>query len=114
MQSKITCGIWARERTDATSLLAADIFSVHHGADRIAGLQYFGNDDAARPPGRAGHDDPWLDHNRLLLTRNGRQRGAHPQILDRDWLPGSPSCAAKPGFLRRGGIADESLEASLA
>src|SRR5215472_17156478 len=33
----------------------AAIFPVHHGADGIAGLQQFGNDDAAGLPGRAGY-----------------------------------------------------------
>jgi hypothetical protein len=33
---------------------AAAILSRHQGADRIAGLQQLGNDDAARPPTRAG------------------------------------------------------------
>ena len=46
---------------------AAAIFSVHHGADGIAGFQQFGNDNAARFPGRSGHDNSWLGHDHLLL-----------------------------------------------
>jgi hypothetical protein len=38
--------------------MTARRFSAHHGADGIAGFQEFGNDDAARLPRRAGHDDP--------------------------------------------------------
>src|SRR5258708_31552579 len=46
---------------------AAAILPVHHRADGIAGLQQFGNNDAACLPGRAGHNDPRLSHDRLLL-----------------------------------------------
>lgn len=43
------------------------IISADQSADGMAGLQQFSNDDGARFPGRAGHHDPWLDHDRLLL-----------------------------------------------
>jgi len=48
---------------------AAAIFPVHQGADAIAGLQSFGSHDVAGLSGRAGDNDPWLDHDCLLSTR---------------------------------------------
>jgi hypothetical protein len=47
---------------------AAAIFSVHQRADRVAGLQQFSNDNAARFSGCASHYNPWLSHERLLLV----------------------------------------------
>ncbi len=43
----------------------AAIFSMHHGAHGITGLQQFSNDHTAGLPGRAGHEEPWLEHERL-------------------------------------------------
>ncbi len=48
---------------------AAAIFSMHHSAHGIAGLQQFSNDGAACLPGRAGHEDPWLEHDGLPTVR---------------------------------------------
>src|ERR1700759_3142402 len=46
---------------------ASAIFSVPHRADRMARHQQFANHDATRLPGCAGHNDPWLNHEHLLL-----------------------------------------------
>src|SRR5215831_9628248 len=46
---------------------AAAIFLVYQCPDGIAGFQQFDNDDATSFPARAGYDDSWLDHNRLLI-----------------------------------------------
>src|SRR5215469_11452428 len=68
--------------TRSTSLMSATVISapcafkctlrpssfVYQGADRVSGLQQFGNDYAARFSGCASHDDSWLSHDRLLLV----------------------------------------------
>jgi len=41
----------------------AAIFPVHQGADGIACLQQFSNDDATGFPGRASNDDSWFGHD---------------------------------------------------